>query len=186
MGYFGEGGWRKQTRSKLAAPLEDSREKNRTHLLIYLSVWRFELGRTAWIHWIRLWIRYFWPERRRASKEWRHSSPLKQKKFHTTSRAGKLMFTVFWNYKGPILEKQYAPVNYYQQRSMLWPAWEPLGICIHIKTSLSSSVLLQHDNTRSHTTHATVQNVWSAFHILHVHLTSHHLIILCLDASERC
>jgi hypothetical protein len=56
----------------------------------------------------KCWVHYFQPETKRASKEWRHSSLPKPKKFCTTRSAGKLMLTLFWDYKGRTLE-HYMP-----------------------------------------------------------------------------
>jgi len=50
------------------------------------------------------WVHFHQPETKRASKEWRHSSSPKPKKFRTEPSAGKVMLTLFWDEKGVILE----------------------------------------------------------------------------------
>jgi len=54
------------------------------------------------------WVYFHQPEKKRASREWRHSSSPKQKKFRTETSAGKVMLTLFWDEKGVILE-HYTP-----------------------------------------------------------------------------
>jgi hypothetical protein len=41
------------------------------------------------------WVHYYQPGTRRASKEWRHSSPPKPNKFRTQASAGKVLLTLF-------------------------------------------------------------------------------------------
>ena len=45
------------------------------------------------------WVHFHQPETKRASKEWRHSSSPKPKKFRTQPSAGKVMLTLFWDKK---------------------------------------------------------------------------------------
>ena len=54
------------------------------------------------------WVHFHQPETKRASKEGRHSSSPKPKKFRTEPSAGKVMLTLFWDEKGVILE-HYTP-----------------------------------------------------------------------------
>ena len=54
------------------------------------------------------WVHYHEPETKRASKEWRHPSSPKPKKFRTQPSAGKVMLTLFWDERGVILE-HYMP-----------------------------------------------------------------------------
>jgi len=42
------------------------------------------------------WVHYHQPETKKASKEWRHTSP-KPKKFRTQPFAGKVILTLFWD-----------------------------------------------------------------------------------------
>jgi len=54
------------------------------------------------------WVHYHQPETKKASKEWRHTSSPKPKKFRTQPSAGKVILTLFWDEQGVIL-KQYMP-----------------------------------------------------------------------------
>jgi len=54
------------------------------------------------------WVHCHQPETKKASKEWRHTSSPKPKKFRTPSSAGKVILTLFWNERGVIL-KHYMP-----------------------------------------------------------------------------
>jgi len=49
------------------------------------------------------WAFHFTPETKQQSREWRHSSSPKPRKFKTTRSAGKVMPTVFWDRKGVLL-----------------------------------------------------------------------------------
>ena len=49
------------------------------------------------------WAFHFTPETKQQSREWRHSSSPKPRKFKTTQSAGKVMATVIWDRKGVLL-----------------------------------------------------------------------------------
>ena len=52
----------------------------------------------------KTWVHHYSPESRRQSMKWKHfGSPVK-KKFKTQLSAGKVMLTIFWDSKRPILE----------------------------------------------------------------------------------
>ena len=55
-----------------------------------------------------IWVHYHQPETKKASKEWRHASSPKPKKFRTQPSAGKVNLTLFWDERGVILE-HYMP-----------------------------------------------------------------------------
>jgi hypothetical protein len=50
------------------------------------------------------WVHHYEPESKWQSMEWKHRGLPTKKKFKTQSSAGKMMLTVFWDSKGPILE----------------------------------------------------------------------------------
>jgi histone-lysine N-methyltransferase SETMAR len=50
------------------------------------------------------WVYHFQPETKKASKEWRHSTSPKPKKFRTQASAGKVMLKLFWDHRGPLVE----------------------------------------------------------------------------------
>jgi len=53
-------------------------------------------------------VHYHQQETKKASKEWRHTSSPKPKKFHAQPSVGKVMLTLFWDKRGVILE-HYVP-----------------------------------------------------------------------------
>lgn len=107
------------------------------------------------------WVHYFQPETKRASKEWRHSTSPKPKKFRATLSAGKVMLTLFWDNKGAILE-HYMPrgstVNSESYCDLLQNHLKP-AIRSKRRGLLRSGVLLQHDNARPHTSRVTVEKI---------------------------
>jgi hypothetical protein len=54
------------------------------------------------------WVHYHHPETKKASKEWRHTSSPKPKKFLSQPSARKVTLTLFWDERGVILE-HYTP-----------------------------------------------------------------------------
>ena len=50
------------------------------------------------------WVHHYEPESKRQSMEWKHPVSPAKKKFKTQPSAGKVMLTVLWDSKGPILE----------------------------------------------------------------------------------
>jgi hypothetical protein len=50
------------------------------------------------------WVHHYEPESKGQSMEWKHLGSPTKNKFKTQSSAGKVMLTVFWDSKGPILE----------------------------------------------------------------------------------
>ncbi|UYV72795.1 hypothetical protein LAZ67_10000753 [Cordylochernes scorpioides] len=82
------------------------------------------------------WVHYTTPETKEQSKQWKHTSSLKLLKFKQTLSAGKLMATVFWDRKGPLLCDFMRRGN--KRRGML-----------------TKGVRLHHDNARPHTARQT-------------------------------
>jgi [histone H3]-lysine36 N-dimethyltransferase SETMAR len=54
------------------------------------------------------WVHYYEPETKRTSKQWRHVTSPKPRKFRVQSSEGKVLLTLFWDHRGPILE-HYIP-----------------------------------------------------------------------------
>lgn len=117
-------------------------------------------------------------------------SLLKLKKFSRTLSPAKLMFTLYWDCRGPIL-KHYMSTGITVNRKAYCDLHEN-----HFKSSVKSKyhslihsgVLLQHVKMQYHMTCATAKKklricIWSVVHILHIHLTSHNLIGLCLEVQ---
>lgn len=107
------------------------------------------------------WVHYHQPETKRASKEWRHTSSPKPKKFRTQLSAGKVMLTLFWDARGVILE-DYMPhgvtVTSVTYSELLKNRLQP-AIRTKRRGLLSTGILLQHDNARPHTARSTVATI---------------------------
>ena len=94
------------------------------------------------------WVHYHQLETKKVSKEWRHTSSPKPKKFHTQPSAGKVMLTLFWDERGVILE------HYMPRGNTVKSATYTVLLKNHphpaIKSKrlglMSTGVLLQHDN----------------------------------------
>jgi histone-lysine N-methyltransferase SETMAR len=106
------------------------------------------------------WVHYHQPETKKASKEWRHASSPKRKKFRTQPSAGKVILTLFWDQRGVILEL-YMPrgntvnsATYVDLKNHLRPA-----IKSKRRGVLSTGVWLQHDNVRPYTARSTVATI---------------------------
>jgi len=99
------------------------------------------------------WVHYHLPETKKASKEWRHTSSPKPKKFRTQPSGGKVKLTLFWDERGVILE-QYMP-----RESTVTSATRADLLKNHLRPAIkykrrefpSTGVLLQHDNAWPHT-----------------------------------
>jgi histone-lysine N-methyltransferase SETMAR len=107
------------------------------------------------------WVHYHQPETKKASKEWRHSSSPKLKKFHTQPSVGKVMLTLFWDGQGVILE-HYMPrgntVTSVTYADLLKNHLHP-AIKSKRRGLLSTGVLLQHDNAQPHTACSNVATI---------------------------
>ena len=107
------------------------------------------------------WVHYHQSETKKASKEWRHTSSSKPKKFCTQPSAGKVMVTPLWDERGVILE-HYMPRGNTVTSAMYA---DILNNHLHpaIKSKrhgcLSTGVLLQHDNAWPHTACSTVATI---------------------------
>jgi histone-lysine N-methyltransferase SETMAR len=107
------------------------------------------------------WVHYHQPETKRASKEWRHSPSPKPKKFRAQPSAGKVMLTLFWDERGVILE-HYTP----RGNTIISASYSDM-LKNHLRHAIGSKrrgrlttvVILQHDNARPHTAHATVATI---------------------------
>jgi len=104
------------------------------------------------------WVHYHEPENKKASKEWRHTSSQKPKKFRTQPSAGKFMLNLFWDERGVILEHCMPRGNTVTSATYADLLKNHLRPAIKSKQRgfLSTGVVLQHDNVRSHTALSTV------------------------------
>jgi len=103
------------------------------------------------------WAFHFTPETKQQSREWRHSSSPKPRKFKRTQSAGKVMATVFWDRKGVLLVDFMAhgtTINadrYCETLKKLRRA-----IQNRRRGMLTKGVCLLHDNARPHVARQTV------------------------------
>ena len=107
------------------------------------------------------WVHHYEPESKRQSMEWKHPGSPVKKKFKTRASAGKVMLTLFWDQKGPILEdylEQGCTINSARYSDLLANKLKP-AIRTKRRGLLSNKVLLLHDNARPHTAAQTVETI---------------------------
>src|SRR5579862_8085227 len=98
------------------------------------------------------WVHYLTPETKRDSMAWKHSNSPPPKKFKIVPSAKKLMATVFWDHRGPLLieyMEKGKTVNAEQYCNTL----DKLRKVIRKRRPrlLSDGVILLHDNATPHT-----------------------------------
>jgi len=98
------------------------------------------------------WVHYLTPETKRDSMTWKHVNSPPPKKFKIVPSAKKLMATVFWDHKGPLLieyMEKGKTVNSEQYCNTL----DKLRMAIRKRRPrlLSDGVILLHDNATPHT-----------------------------------
>jgi len=104
---------------------------------------------------------YFQPETKRASKEWRHSNSPNPTNFLPNVLLGKLMLTLFWDSKGPSLERYMnkgTTITISSYCDLLVNHLKP-AIPSNCHELLTTSVLLLHDSFRPHTANATAAKI---------------------------
>lgn len=106
------------------------------------------------------WVYLFEPESKRQSLEWKHAKSPTRKKFKASRSVKKVMLTIFWDMKGPILTSfQSDSVN----SSTYCDVLDQLRTKIRFKRRgmLSKGVILQHDNATPHTARITKEKITS-------------------------
>ena len=99
------------------------------------------------------WVHHYDPENKRQSIEYHHKESPQLKKFKTQASAGKVMLNVFWNSELVVLadflqkETTINSQHYIETITALKRRIE--------QTGMRNETLLQHDNTRPHTSAAT-------------------------------
>jgi histone-lysine N-methyltransferase SETMAR len=107
------------------------------------------------------WVHHYEPESKRQSLEWRHTFSPSKKKFKSQPSSGKVLFTLFWDMNGPIVEhyqKKGETVNSARYSTLLEDELKP-AIRSRRRGLLSRGVLLLHDNARPHTAAATLDTI---------------------------
>ena len=98
------------------------------------------------------WVHHYTPESKRASMEWRRKSEAAPKKAKVKLLAGKVLSTVFWDYRGVVYvdfltERRTINAQYYcQLLDSVKAAYRSKRRDVPIR-----SILLLHDNARPHT-----------------------------------
>jgi len=107
------------------------------------------------------WVHYHQSEPKKVSKEWRHTSSPKPKKFRTQPSVGKVMLTLFLDKRGVILEHYMPRGNTVTSAMYADLLKNHLHPAIKSKRHglLSTGVLLQHDNARPHTACSAVAKI---------------------------
>lgn len=98
------------------------------------------------------WVHHYTPESKRSSMEWRRKNEAGPVKAKTKLSAGKILATVFWDYRGVVF------VDFLEERRTINATYY-CELLDKVKTSYRSkrrgvpirSVLLLHDNARPHT-----------------------------------
>ena len=97
------------------------------------------------------WVRYFTPESKRSSMQWRHAGSPKPKKAKTTFPSGKVMATIFWDSKGVLY------VDFLTERRTINAEIYSALLEGPVKTAIRKkrkraqiSVSFLHDNARPH------------------------------------
>jgi histone-lysine N-methyltransferase SETMAR len=106
---------------------------------------RFVTGDETWIH-------HYDPESKQESMQWKHADSPTPVKFHTTPSAGKILCTIYWDWKGVIL------MDYMPHKATITGAYyaELLhrlrdAIKKNRRGMITSIPLLLHDNAPAHT-----------------------------------
>lgn len=102
------------------------------------------------------WVFHFTPETKQQSREWRHSTSPKPRKFKQTQSAGKVMASVFWDRKG-ILLIDFMPPGTTINADRYCETLKKLRRAIQNRRRgmLSKGVRLLHDNARPHVARVT-------------------------------
>lgn len=103
------------------------------------------------------WVHYDTPESKRASMQWKHKGSPNVVKFKKTLSLKKIMVTVFWDEKGPILIDflpQGSTINGEKYRETLTNLRKALKD--RRPGKLSKGIQLLHDNARPHTATPTL------------------------------
>ena len=91
--------------------------------------------------------------------EWRHVNFPLEKKFKTLPSAGKVMCTVFWYRKGVILLDFLEPGQTINSDHYITTLTKLKARISRVRPERKTTFLLQHDNTRLHTSLKTVEHV---------------------------
>ena len=119
--------------------------------------------------------------------EWHHPTSPRLKKFKSQQSAGKVMVTVFWDSVGVILVNFKATINSDVYNDTLKKLKAKIS---RVRPVLEmSKVLLQHDNTRPHTSLKTREVIssfgWTTISHSHICQTWHCLTSICWAPQKK-
>ncbi|XP_039602163.1 histone-lysine N-methyltransferase SETMAR-like [Polypterus senegalus] len=103
----------------------------------------------------KTWVFHFTPETKQQSREWRHSSSSKLRKFKQIQSAGKVMATVFWDRKGVLLV-DFKPAGTTINADTYCETLKKLSRAIQNQRRGMLSKGILHVNPRPHVTRQTV------------------------------
>jgi hypothetical protein len=110
---------------------------------------RIITGRETWCH-------QYEPESKRQSMEWQHTNSPTKERFKTHPSAGKVMSTVFWDRKGGILLYFLEPRQTINSDYYIVTMTKLKAQISRFRLEKKTTFLLQHDNTRPHTSLKTM------------------------------
>lgn len=156
-------GFRKISARWVPRLLNDDQKAARVRISQLLRT-RFEEEGEAFLHKIvtcdETWVHHYTPESKRASMEWRKKGEENPVKAKTRLSAGKVLATVFWDWRGVLL------VDFLHGRQTINATYY-CGLLDQVKLQYRRKrrdcpvreVLLLHDNARPHTAAATQQKL---------------------------
>ena len=105
------------------------------------------------------WCHHYEPDTKRQSTEWQHVNSPSKKKFKTLSSVSKVMCTVFWDRKGVILLDFPEPGQTINSDCYIATVTRLKARIFSVRPEKRATLLLQHDNTRPHTSLKTVEHI---------------------------
>ena len=111
----------------------------------------------------KTWVSHITPESKQQSLHWKHTGLPKRKKFNQTFSTRKIMCTIFWNRQGVLLV-EFLPQGTTINSAVYCETLKKMRCAIQNKRRrmLSATILLLHDNARSHST-AQTQDLITSF-----------------------
>ena len=129
------------------------------------------------------WCHHYEPEAKWQSMEWPHVNSPSKKKFKTLLSVGKVMGTVFWARKGVILLDFLEPGQTINSDHYIVTLTKLKARISRVRPEKRTTFLLQHDNTRPHTSLKTVEHIvklgWTVLPTYHIVQIWHLLTSIC-------
>ena len=135
-------------------------KEHRAHISKDLLARHEEEGRT-FLHRIvtsdATWVHHFTPESKESSKQWKHSSSPTPEKFRARPSAGKVMASVFWDFR-VVIHIDYLSKGHKINAAYYQKAFRDVHAAIKRKRPglITRGVIFQQDNARPHTAQSTM------------------------------